>query len=546
MAHYDFIDHESTANAKKSPSLVATKKQKSEAPHPVDQLARRCEKLRNQLERLRSSLNEETVSGNGEQPTTVWDAEKNDVSVSREEVDLLSLPTVRPCLHGQWGCPGFRHDPVERYRLYAEEWKKFPIPGEKKHQSVRWDVREKMLRPHFRFLRLPNPLWQYCACLFFLSLAAYDCFILTAMSDVPCEPFVLKGMIENWQARKWTFCSVPGLLEDYVFGIRMGLRQYDEPGKILYETLCAQAHANAKQFKAWCNGFTEEKDVGELSRFPKEKYWAYVDYEYMFDCFDHSHLEDVDWNIFSLPYNGRESTFWMGTSGSFTACHYDTYGFNVVAQLCGKKRWILFPPEDSDLLKGSHLPFEESSVYSGCDLFHPPVYLRFSHPRLVTLEPGDILFVPPRWWHFVQCIEDSISVNSWIAVSSDRESRMDEAVTRACIAILKPIIDEGLIIEKDINTESSLKILSVCAANATSGIGPTDEHLFTFLDRFTCRGNAVPQVTYEELCKIVEHSGCTAKHGTEIATIEVGDVLSAILSPPVIERIRKQLFKTFR
>ncbi|KFD49591.1 hypothetical protein M514_09534 [Trichuris suis] len=381
----------------------------------------------------------------------------------------------------------------------------------------------------------------------FLSVTDYDCFMSTAMSDVPCEPFVLKGMIENWQARKWTFSSVPGLLVDHVFAIRMGLRQYHEPGKIMYETLCAQAHANAKQFKAWCDGLTEENEVGELSRFPKEEYWAYVDYEYMFDCFERSHLKDVDWNTLGLPYDGRESTFWMGTSGSFTACHYDTYGFNLVAQLCGKKLWILFPPEDSDLLKGSHLPFEESSVYSGCDLFHPPVYLRLSHPRVVILEPGDVLFVPPRWWHFVQCIEDSISVNNWIAVSSDRESRMDEAVTRACIAILKPIIDEELIIEKDINTESSLKILSVCAANSTSGIGPTDEHLFLFLDRFTCRGKAVPQVSYEELCKIVEHGGCTARHETKVVTnIEVGDVLSAIFSPPVIEQIRKELFKSFR
>lgn len=43
------------------------------------------------------------------------------------------------------------------------------------------------------------------------------------------------------------------------------------------------------------------------------------------------------------------------------------------------------------------------------------VYSRFalSHPHVVELEPGDLLFVPPRWWHFVENLEDSISVNAW-------------------------------------------------------------------------------------------------------------------------------------
>lgn len=32
----------------------------------------------------------------------------------------------------------------------------------------------------------------------------------------------------------------------------------------------------------------------------------------------------------------------------------------------------------------------------------------------MILEPGQVLYVPRHWWHFVESLEDSISVNTWI------------------------------------------------------------------------------------------------------------------------------------
>jgi hypothetical protein len=57
---------------------------------------------------------------------------------------------LRPIVHvGEYGTLPFKHDPVKRYELYRNEWKKFPVPGENKRLALRWKVREFMLRHDF-------------------------------------------------------------------------------------------------------------------------------------------------------------------------------------------------------------------------------------------------------------------------------------------------------------------------------------------------------------------------------------------------------------
>jgi len=48
-------------------------------------------------------------------------------------------------------------------------------------------------------------------------------------------------------------------------------------------------------------------------------------------------VQMVDWSVFG--FNGRDgaqSTFWLGSQGAHSVCHYDTYGCNLVAQLHGR------------------------------------------------------------------------------------------------------------------------------------------------------------------------------------------------------------------
>lgn len=54
-------------------------------------------------------------------------------------------------------------------------------------------------------------------------------------------------------------------------------------------------------------------------------------------------------------------------------------------------------------------------------------------PGVVVLEPGDVLFVPRGWWHFVESLELSISVNVWLPLINDSESRLKEALVKLII-----------------------------------------------------------------------------------------------------------------
>ena len=54
-------------------------------------------------------------------------------------------------------------------------------------------------------------------------------------------------------------------------------------------------------------------------------------------------LDAVDWSIFGLPKrNGLDSTIWIGSAESYTPCHQDTYGYNLVCSSMWSKEMDSF------------------------------------------------------------------------------------------------------------------------------------------------------------------------------------------------------------
>ncbi|EJW81657.1 hypothetical protein WUBG_07435 [Wuchereria bancrofti] len=94
---------------------------------------------------------------------------KEHIDEAKNEDALIAVdPAIRPILHPLPGGVPFRHDPVKKYELYRKGWLDNPPPGEKKRLSLRWKVREFMLRRDVSRVkpvdlarrRISNPDWS--------------------------------------------------------------------------------------------------------------------------------------------------------------------------------------------------------------------------------------------------------------------------------------------------------------------------------------------------------------------------------------------------
>jgi tRNA wybutosine-synthesizing protein 4 len=87
--------------------------------------------------------------------------------------------------------------------------------------------------------------------------------------------------------------------------------------------------------------------------------------------------------------------------------HYDVLS-NILCQIRGSKILRLYPPSDV-----RYLDYPPGGSSSNTDvLTSKDPKLRFTHPHVATLKPGDVLFIPPMWSHTATPDEGvSVAVN---------------------------------------------------------------------------------------------------------------------------------------
>jgi hypothetical protein len=108
---------------------------------------------------------------------------------------------------------------------------------------------------------------------------------------------------------------------------------------------------------------------------------------------------------------------WFGGRGCRSPLHNDRPD-NFFCQVFGSKRIILFPPDEAEHL----CPFRDDDRRSHCsqiDVFNPdekrfPSYKIARRKMFVSqVDPGDMLYIPSKWWHAVESLDVAISVNFW-------------------------------------------------------------------------------------------------------------------------------------
>lgn len=136
--------------------------------------------------------------------------------------------------------------------------------------------------------------------------------------------------------------------------------------------------------------------------------------------------EDLDKDWFRNYMYGRSEkgfifhTLFLAGKGTKTPAHNARNGV-LFLQVEGRKRWLLWPADYSYLFQ----PEANRMTAKHCDLDpHNPDLQKYAGYQYLdyyetVLEPGDVLYVPPYMWHYVDNLSPSIGVGiRWSSLKS--------------------------------------------------------------------------------------------------------------------------------
>lgn len=118
-----------------------------------------------------------------------------------------------------------------------------------------------------------------------------------------------------------------------------------------------------------------------------------------------------------LPWQKRfYPKLFLGGPGTATPMHCAGIN-NLFVQIYGEKQWDLWTPESAPLL------YPEHAIRNNCGTiaidcrqsdWNGFPLAKYADRYRVVLKPGDVLFVPPWWFHGVQNLTESIAVSNFI------------------------------------------------------------------------------------------------------------------------------------
>ncbi|EGD72890.1 hypothetical protein PTSG_04619 [Salpingoeca rosetta] len=116
----------------------------------------------------------------------------------------------------------------------------------------------------------------------------------------------------------------------------------------------------------------------------------------------------------------RQTHIWIGGEQTSTPAHFDLF-HNFYVQIYGRKRVLLFPPAQWQQLyifpllhpAGRSVQVDLDSPLFQQEHAFPNYQKQHTLALEAVLEPGQVLYIPPLWFHHITSLEPSISLSVW-------------------------------------------------------------------------------------------------------------------------------------
>ncbi len=259
----------------------------------------------------------------------------------------------------------------------------------------------------------------------------YNSKMVDRLDTSKIKPFIFSNSLESWSALKsWNPLFFKKKYGNFEFNVNPNLPENTAP--YLY---------NSKEYST----LMKLSDFIELMSKNKSCYLAQEDMQAFKDLKENYNFYDL---IPSSNHN-QDDVFvnlWMGAN-TRSGLHFDTLD-NFLVQIYGTKKVVLIPPEDAAFVYS--IPYNFSKCY--VNPFEPNFkkFPKFKKARIFEgeLKPGDVLFIPRGWYHYIYSPKQSISLNCWYGsplTSKDFITTFYRSGWRLWLIVLKDFIWYGML-----------------------------------------------------------------------------------------------------
>nr|DBA19457.1 TPA: hypothetical protein GDO54_015293 [Pyxicephalus adspersus] len=211
------------------------------------------------------------------------------------------------------------------------------------------------------------------------------------------KPVILEGVIDHWPCmKKWGVEYIQQVAGCRTVPVELGSRYTDEEWSQKLMTV---------------NEFVNKFILDQPARM------GYLAQHQLFDQIQEL-KEDIGIPEYCCLGEGDEEDItinaWFGPAGTVSPLHQDPQQ-NFLAQIVGRKFIRLYSVSETERL----YPFDSTLLHntSQVDIENPdlekfPMFRQAVYQECI-LSPGQILFIPVKWWHYVRALDISFSVSFW-------------------------------------------------------------------------------------------------------------------------------------